>query len=211
MHPQSPDRVRATVRGGLAAAGISIAAALLVFGGTHLAVGAVSDRVLRDPAGAGTRSVAIVPGAGLARDGSPLGILEGRLACAKDLYERGLVGSILVSGDGELPSHDETSAMQRWLVANGLPEERIQMDFRGLRTRTTMERAARIHGVRDAVICTQELHANRTVFLALVAGIDAVAVVARGDQWLGTGAWLRERGATMIAVFETLLSRRQPY
>lgn len=181
------------------------AALVVVVAGTHLAVGSVAARVHHDPATLPAHTIAIVPGAGLRPDGSPHGFLTARLVCAKQLFDAGRVRHILVSGDGGSSDHDEANAMRRWLVAHGVPEAGVQMDYAGFRTLDTMQRAARVFEVRDAVICTQGLHANRSVYLALDAGIDADVLVASGDDWFTLGAILRERAATVMAVFDVLL------
>jgi SanA protein len=189
---------------------LAIASATML-GGAHLAVGSTAGRVHRELGELPPKSVVIVPGAGLRADGTPHGFLAERLECALRLFESGRVQHILVSGDNGTREHDETTAMQRWLLGRGIPADAIHEDYAGFRTRDTMERAARIFGVHDAVICTQGLHANRAVYLALDAGIDAVALVARGDSWLSAGAWLRERVATLMAVFDVLAGTEPRY
>lgn len=181
------------------------AALVVVVAAAHLAVGSVADRVHVDVATLPAHTVAIVPGAGLRPDGSPHGLLTERLVCAERLFAAGRVRHILVSGDGGSHDHDEANAMRRWLVARGVPEASVQMDYAGFRTRDTMQRAVRVFEVRDAVICTQGLHANRSVYLALDAGIDADVLVANGDAWLTFGAHLREHVATVMAVFDVLV------
>jgi SanA protein len=122
--------------------------------------------------------VAIVLGARVYADGSPSPILEDRLATARDLYLRGQVRKVIVSGDHSLGDYDEVNAMHAWLVARGVPSRDVFLDHAGLRTWDTMARAARVFGVRDAVVCTQRFHLARSVFLAERTGIDAVGAVA---------------------------------
>lgn len=197
--------VRALAKSIALALTIVALAALAFVGGAHLVVGRVADRVVVELDAVPPRSVVIVPGAGLTPDGRPMGFLTERLTCAEALFRAGRVQHILVSGDGSTVDHDEPNAMRRWLVARGVPESKIQMDYAGFRTRDTMQRAARVFLVKDAVICTQGLHANRTGFLALDAGLDAVVARAHGDTWFTAGDWLRERGATAMAVFDALV------
>ena len=70
----------------------------------------------------------------------------------------------------------EVTAMRTWLREHGVPERDIIADAGGSRTRDTMNRAAGIYDVRDAIVCTQDVNAARTVYLAKQAGIDAVVV-----------------------------------
>lgn len=124
------------------------------------------------------RTVAIVPGCRVYADGTPSATLEDRLTAALELYEAGKVGRILVSGDHGRRGYDEVNAMHAWLVSRGVPEEAVFLDHAGFRTLDTMQRAARVFEVRDAVVCTQEFHLARSIFLAREAGIDAVGYVA---------------------------------
>jgi len=124
------------------------------------------------------RYVAIVPGARVHPDGVPSAVLEDRLRAALEVYRAGKARRILVSGDHAAPEYDEVNAMRRWLENRGVPPEDLFLDHAGLRTLDTMARAARVFEVDGAVICTQEFHLPRSVFLARRAGIDAVGLVA---------------------------------
>src|SRR5688572_9147538 len=135
---------------------------------------AAQGRVFTDVASVPARSVAIVPGARV-RKGKPFFHLEARLQAALALYRAGQVKAILVSGNDTAAS-PETTAMRTWLSDRGVPESDILADAGGSRTRDTMNRAAGLHDVRDAVVCTQDIAAERTAYLAQRAGIDAVVV-----------------------------------
>lgn len=180
-------------------------AAVAIAISTHVAVGAASDRVYADITKMPAHTVVIVPGAGLTPSGTPHGFLTQRLICAQALFDAGRARHILVSGDGGSRSHDEANAMRRWLEQRGVPKDKIQMDYAGFRTRDTMQRAARVFEVRDAAICTQGLHANRTAFLALDAGLDADVLIAGGDEWFTLTHQLRERAATIVAAIDAIV------
>jgi SanA protein len=124
-----------------------------------------------------TRTVAIVPGARVYEDGRPYPVLEDRLEAARRLFELGRVHRILVSGDHRDEGYDEPDGMRRWLVDAGVSPDAVFTDHAGLRTLDTMQRAARVFQVKDAIVCTNEFHLARSVFLARHAGIDAVGVV----------------------------------
>jgi SanA protein len=126
------------------------------------------------------RDVAIVPGV-LFRSGRPQAFLEERLGMALGLYRSGRVKAILVSGD-EQRAGNEASGMRRWLLDRGVPSTAVLADPLGTRTLVTMTRAAHVFGVRSAIICTQGMHAPRSVFLARGAGIDAVALVPHAPR-----------------------------
>ena len=155
-------------------------------------------------------AVAIVPGASIHRDGRPAPQLEARLALALVLARQGRVERVLVSGarDG---AYDEAAAMRRWLIQRGVATPRILDDHAGFRTLDTMQRAARVYGVRRAVICTQAFHLPRSIFLARRAGIDAIGVApdtAAPDR--SPSDLAREAVATLVAVLDSYVLDRQP-
>ena len=156
------------------------------------------------------KHVAIVLGASVSGS-SPSTVLEDRLRAAEALYKTGKVRKILVSGDHGTTYYDEPNVMRTWLVARGVPSSDVFMDHAGFRTLDTMERAARVFGVEDAVICTQSFHLARAVFLARRAGIDAVGMAA--DRRRYAGAWHnqgREFVARTVAVVDAYVIRREP-
>jgi SanA protein len=68
-----------------------------------------------------------------------------------------------------------------------------------------MERAARLFGVRDALVCTQRFHLPRAVLLARHHGIDAVGIAADRRRYARIGRNVaRERLARLLATIEML-------
>jgi SanA protein len=149
------------------------------------------------------RDVAIVLGASVHRSGKPSPVVEARLAAALALLRGKQASKILVSGDHRPDEYDEVQSMKRWLVRAGVPASAVLVDRAGLRTFDSMERAARVFGVKSAVVCTQSFHLPRAVFLARRAGIDAVGL-RTGGGLVETGLrdLLRESLATVRAVLD---------
>lgn len=126
--------------------------------------------------------VVIVFGAQLAPDGvSPMPFLQGRLDVAAQLVADGKADSVLVSGDGNGGSGDEIAAMTSYLVAHGVPADRIAGDPYGLDSYDTCKRAHDLYGVREALLVSQRFHLPRAVTLCRRLGIDASGVAARCD------------------------------
>jgi vancomycin permeability regulator SanA len=148
------------------------------------------------------RPVAIVLGAGLRRDGRPGLLLARRLDIAADLYHRGTVDAVLVSG-----ADDEPSAMHRYLLAAGVPDAKIVGDAAGFRTWDSCVRAREVFGVRSAIVVTQRFHLPRAVVLCRAAGIDATGVGDASLEARGRATvygWLREVPAAVKALGDTL-------
>ena len=130
--------------------------------------------VITDPEGAAGRT-AVVLGAGLAADGSPSPVLARRVEAAVDLYRRGHVERIVMSGDG-VAELDQPVAMARYATALGVPRPQIELDHDGTDTSGTCRTAARRHVDEPLVFVTQSFHARRTAYLARKAGLDAVVL-----------------------------------
>lgn len=167
--------------------------------------------VYREAARVPERYVAIVPGARVTREGEPYPSLEDRLHAALELHRAGKVRRILVSGDHRSDGYDEVNGMARWLRARGVPEGDLFLDHAGLRTHDTMQRAARVFRVREAVVCTQAFHLPRSVWLARQAGIDAVGLVADRRQYRKARLdAVRETFARTKAVLDIYVLRTEP-
>jgi vancomycin permeability regulator SanA len=164
------------------------------------AVSTDSRRTTADRAEA--RPVALVLGAGLRRDGRPTLLLARRLDIAADLYHRGTVDAVLVSG-----ADDEPAAMRTHLLAAGVPDAKIVGDVAGIRTWDSCVRAHEVYGVRSAIVVTQEFHLPRAVVLCAAAGIDATGVGDASLQARGIATvygWLREIPAAVKAIGDIL-------
>lgn len=154
--------------------------------------------------------VALVLGAQVYPGGAPSPFLAARLAIAKRLLDAGKVRVILVSGDHLEWRYDEPGAMQRWLVEQGVPPERIVLDHAGLDTYDSCLRARKIFGVQQAIVVTQTYHLPRAVTLCRRVGVDAYGV---GDATVRqhTDAWrissTREHGACVKAGWDVLSGR----
>ncbi|MEV5504961.1 SanA/YdcF family protein [Streptomyces orinoci] len=132
---------------------------------------------LRTVADAPQAPVAMVFGAGLWQ-GRPSPYLADRLDTAIDLYRRGKVRVLLVTGDNGRESYDEPDAMRDYLVAHGVPGQRIVRDYAGFDTWDSCARGRRVFGVRRALLVSQDFHIRRAVALCRAAGIDSYGVSA---------------------------------
>jgi vancomycin permeability regulator SanA len=133
-----------------------------------------SDR-LRTVADAPAEPVAVVFGAGL--DGTrPSPYLQHRLDAALGLYREGRVRAVLVTGDNGQVGYDEPDAMRDYLVARGVPADRVVRDYAGFNTWDSCSRAHRIFGVTRAILVNQEYAIRRAISLCETAGIDSYGI-----------------------------------
>jgi vancomycin permeability regulator SanA len=156
--------------------------------------------------------VALVLGAGVNDDGTPSEYLLARLRIAKRLYDTGKVRALLVSGDNSRDNYDEPGDMRGWLVAHGVPENKVVADYAGFDTYDSCLRANKIFAVRKAIVVTQTYHVPRAVTLCRHLGVEATGVgddSVRGaafDWWQAT---FREQFACVKAAYD-VATRRDP-
>jgi vancomycin permeability regulator SanA len=158
------------------------------------------------------RPVALVLGAGVRQDGQPTLLLARRLDTAADLYFADQVSVILVTGDNSVEHYNETDTMADYLVAAGVPADRIVGDYAGFSTWESCVRAHEVFGVEAATVVTQDFHLPRAVGLCRAAGIDAVGVADSSLRERTTATvygWLREVPAA-VAAAGTVLLRPDP-
>jgi SanA protein len=133
-----------------------------------------------DPAALPEAKVALVLGAApIGPEGGPNVYFEYRLDAAAALWRAGKVKYLLVSGDNRSADYDEPTAMRAGLIKRGVPAQAIYRDFAGVRTRDSILRAQSVFGQQRLIIVSQGFHANRAVFLARHAGIEAWGLAAR--------------------------------
>ncbi|GAA2620454.1 ElyC/SanA/YdcF family protein [Actinomadura fulvescens] len=158
-----------------------------------------------------TTPVALVLGAGV-WGGQPSILLARRLDVAADLYRRGKVKVLLVSGDNRVEHYDEPTVMRDYLIAHGVPAHKIVRDFAGLDTWDSCARAKRIFQVDRLTVVTQNFHLPRAVALCRAAGLEAFGV---GDDSMAdrrdatVKGYVREPLA-MIKAMTDLSARRDP-
>ncbi len=189
----------------------SITLAVLII--TNLAAYIFSRSLIFNPEDSPQKPVAIVFGAGLNRDGSPSSILRDRVTTAVDLYFKGKVKKLLMSGDNRFLNYNEPGAMEKFAINLGVPQEDIITDFAGRRTYDTCYRAKYIFKVESAILVSQDYHLPRAVFTCQALGLPSVGVRAdlRTYRSLPSTYWrIREMPATLTAFLEVWITHPLP-
>src|SRR5687768_8525328 len=105
-----------------------------------------------------SQQVGIVFGAQVRKDGSLSPVLADRVQASIELYNKGKIATILMSGDNRVANYNEVEAMKNFAVAKGVPAEAIVLDYAGLSTYDTCYRAKAIFGLEKAILITQNYH-----------------------------------------------------
>lgn len=144
-------------------------------------VGIVAGSVAQPDCSAGA---ALVMGAAQ-YDGRPSPVFERRLRGALELYERGCVERIVVSGGGKVGDRTtEGETGVRWLVGQGVPEARLRAETAATTSAENVWLSASLLGDGPVLIVTDDLHVWRSVWLARRFGLEAsgVGVPARSGR-----------------------------
>ena len=123
----------------------------------------------------------------------------------------GKVKHLLLSGDNRRKDYDEPTDMKLALLAQGIPESAMTLDYAGFRTLDSVVRARKVFGQTRVTLITDDFHAPRAVFLARHTGLDAVAFSA-GPVSLKSSARsrVRELGARVKAVLDIYVLHTRP-
>ena len=134
-----------------------------------------------------------------------------RIAAAAELYNAQKIKYILISGDNRREDYNEPQEMKKALLAQGIPEAVVYMDYAGFRTLDSVVRAKEIFGQSKLTIISQPFHNERAIFLSGKNGIDAIGFNAKDVKtYMGLKTQIRELFAR-VKVFIDLAIEKQPH
>ncbi|MBC8755615.1 YdcF family protein [Kordia sp. YSTF-M3] len=102
-----------------------------------------------------------------------------RINAAVQLYKAGKIQYILVSGDNGSKSYDEPTTFKEDLMAAGIPENKIILDYAGFRTLDSVVRSKEIFQQENITIISQQFHNERAIAIANAKGMNAVGFNAK--------------------------------
>ncbi|AUC83618.1 vancomycin high temperature exclusion protein [Lacinutrix sp. Bg11-31] len=130
-----------------------------------------------------------------------------RIDATVKLYKTGKIDFVLASGDNGIEAYDEPTTFKEDLIARGIPEHKIFLDYAGFRTLDSVIRAKEIFSLTQCTIISQKFHNERAIYLAKKNGINAIAFNAKditGRYGLKTN--LREYLAKTKAVLDVVFN-----
>jgi len=134
-----------------------------------------------------------------------------RIKAAADLYKQGKVKHIIVSGDNSLQSYNEPRQMLRALLALGIPEDAITLDFAGFRTLDSVVRCKKVFGQTKVIIVSQRFHIERALFIARKYDMQAIGYAAQDPpQKYSLTTHVREYFAKTKAVIDLYITNKKP-
>jgi SanA protein len=136
---------------------------------------------------------------------------EGRMDLAADLLRRGKVKRLLLSGDNGTRGYDEPTAMKTALIARGVSEDALVLDYAGFRTLDSVARAKSTFGHAKLIVVTDDFHIARALYLCEHFGIEAVGCAADTSEFLRPGIRVREHFARALAVADVVTGRKPKF
>ena len=129
-----------------------------------------------------------------------------RIEATYELYSKGKIDTILISGDNSKKNYNEPETMMADLVALGVPKDRFVLDYAGFRTLDSVVRAKNVFGKDSVTIISQEFHNVRALYLAENVGVNAIAYNALYPIYRKSfRIILREKLARVKVVLDVLL------
>ena len=103
-------------------------------------------------------------------------ILKDRMDTGIELYNKGKVSSLILSG-----AENEVSAMKKYALDKGIPESAIMEDPLGINTMASVKNME--SSDKKITIISQKYHLPRALFIADHYGIDAIGVMADRHEY----------------------------
>lgn len=102
-----------------------------------------------------------------------------RINATVELYKKGKIDFVLVSGDNGNENYDEPTDFKNELIKKGIPVNKIFLDYAGFRTLDSVVRAKEVFGQVSVIIISQKFHNERAIYLAEKNGIAAIGFNAK--------------------------------
>lgn len=107
---------------------------------------------------------------------------KSRIDATVDLYKKGFLTKIIISGDRQDRSYDETRDISNDLLKAGIPKSVLIIDPKGFSTLESIKRTKLYSGQEYVLIISQAFHLERAIFLAKHENIPAIGYSAGTDM-----------------------------
>lgn len=103
---------------------------------------------------------------------------DNRIKATAELYNNGKISHIIASGgdySDRKNGYNELIAMRDSLMAHGIPDSIITLDYQGTRALNSIVKAKAVYGLDSLTIISQKYHNERAVWLAEHYGLNAIS------------------------------------
>lgn len=103
---------------------------------------------------------------------------DNRIKATEELYKAGKIDYIIASGGNYSKCHkfgcDEPAAIHDSLIARGIPENKIILDYDGTRTLNSIDKAKQVYKLDSVTLISQKYHNERAIYLSDKNLINAI-------------------------------------
>ena len=105
-----------------------------------------------------------------------------RMEAVAELYFAHKISYIIATGDNRKNNYNEPAEMRKSLIALGIPESAIFLDYAGFRTYDSMVRAKKVFGQDSVTVISQSWHNKRAIYIARHRDLDAIGYNAKDSH-----------------------------
>lgn len=192
---------------------IGIFSLIGLFGADRLVEKTASDKVFNSTEEIPYNKVGLFLGTGKILSNGRINLYyKYRIDAAVELFKAGKIDYILVSGDNSTKDYDEPSTIKEDLIKNGIPANRIFLDYAGFRTLDSVVRCKEIFGQSSITIISQQFHNERAIYIAKRKDIDAVGFNAQDvNVNYGFKTQIREKFARVKMVLDLIFGKKPKF
>lgn len=145
------------------------------------------------------------------KNGTSNWYFEYRMEMAANLYKSGRVKQFVLSGDNHVEGYDEPEAMRLALMALGVPDSVLFLDYAGFRTLDSVVRLKAIFGQDSAIVISQKFHNERAIAIGRRHDIHLFGANAQDvNASFGIKTRLREYLARVKCVLDLYVLQTEP-
>ena len=131
-----------------------------------------------------------------------------RINAANELIESGKVEFLILSGTNDSKFYNEPGVMKKDLMDLGVSEDKIFLDYAGLRTLDSILRAKEVFSQSDIIIVSQKFHLQRALSIARLNNVDAIGFAAKDPPFsLVFKTYFREVFSRINFLFDILFKK----
>jgi vancomycin permeability regulator SanA/LAS superfamily LD-carboxypeptidase LdcB len=131
-----------------------------------------------------------------------------RIDATVDLFKNKKIDYVLVSGDNSTHRYNEPKEFKKELIKNGIPADRIHLDYAGFRTYDSMIRANKVFQLDSVTVVSQKFHNQRAIYIGKKNGIEVIGFNAQDvNNRYGLKTQLREYLAKVLVIWDVATYR----
>jgi SanA protein len=102
-----------------------------------------------------------------------------RIDAIIELFNAHKIDFILISGDNSMIEYNEPQTIRKDLIARGIPDDKIYLDYAGFRTWDSVIRAKKVFEENSFTVVSQKFHNERAIFIGSFNNMNIIGYNAK--------------------------------